>query len=571
MTFDLASLALMVTLLLPWLTLALLPITRIARWVRASLPATPIVALGLALSSVSVSQNWSGLLLGSAFGVNETNRPFLLVTALAWLAASWLTIPFIRHARSSARFVTCFLLAMAGNVALVLSQDAVSFYTAFAVMSLSAYGLINHNGDSAAIFAGKVYIVLAIAGELLLFAALLGIAQHATALEFPLAFETRPPHWTIACTVLGFGIKAGLVPLHVSLPLAYAAAPHPAGVALAGAMLNAGILGWLHWLPLGAFELPVWGVALVAAGLAGVLIATVLGLLQRDARALLGYSSISQVGLMMLFLGAGLLAPDRWQYILPLLTLFVVHHGIAKTAAFCLCDGARPRRLPAAVWIALLALPGLALIGVPFSSGFVAKAVLKETLLATGGGVAGIVPWLTAASVGTVLLMARWLVLVVDASNATRSNMRGFAFAMLLIAVSFAAPLFIAAPSGLSVLGSATFPLIVGALIAFAVWRIRPEPVIQQVGRVPIGDIARPMARAIAHTAARTGTLAAAIEHKWRTTSAQVATGLHELSAFAAERYAASRIDQTKRQGAFAVFLVVLALFTTLLVVNSNH
>ena len=571
MTFDLASLALMVTLLLPWLTLALLPITRIARWVRASLPATPIVALGLALSSVSVSQNWSGLLLGSAFGVNETNRPFLLVTALAWLAASWLTIPFIRHARSSARFVTCFLLAMAGNVALVLSQDAVSFYTAFAVMSLSAYGLINHNGDAAAIFAGKVYIALAIAGELLLFAALLGIAQHATALEFPLAFETRPPHWTIACTVLGFGIKAGLVPLHVSLPLAYAAAPHPAGVALAGAMLNAGILGWLHWLPLGAFELPVWGVALVAAGLAGVLIATVLGLLQRDARALLGYSSISQVGLMMLFLGAGLLAPDRWQYILPLLTLFVVHHGIAKTAAFCLCDGARPRRLPAAVWLALLALPGLALIGVPFSSGFVAKTGLKETLLATGGGVAGIVPWLTAASVGTVLLMARWLVLVVDTSNAARSNMRGFAFAMLLIAVSFAAPLFIAAPSGLSVLGSATLPLIVGALIAFAVWRIRPEPVIQQVGRVPSGDIARPMARGIAHTAARTGTLAAAIEQIWRTTSAQVATWLYGLSAFAAERYAASKIDQTKRQGAFAVFLVVLVLLTTLLVVNSNH
>ncbi len=109
------------------------------------------------------------------------------------------------------------------------------------------------------------------------------------------------------------------------------------------------------------------------------------------------------------------------------------------------------------------------------------------------------------------------------------------------------------------------------ALIAFVVWRIRPESLTRQLGRVPIGDIARPMARGIAHTAARIGTLAAAIEKAWRTTSAQVAIWLHELSAFTAERYTTSRIDQTKRQGAFALFLVVLVLFTTLLVVNSNH
>ena len=84
-------------------------------------------------------------------------------------------------------------------------------------------------------------------------------------------------------------------------------------------MLNAGLLGWLRWLPLGSVEASTWGLLFAGAGLLGAAWGVVQGVRQSSPTAVLGYSSISQVGLMMLFIGAGFIAPDQWSLFLPLL------------------------------------------------------------------------------------------------------------------------------------------------------------------------------------------------------------------------------------------------------------
>ena len=130
------------------------------------------------------------------------------------------------------------------------------------------------------------------------------------------------------------------------------------------------------------------------------------------------YTSLSFSGvcgpLMMLFIGAGFLAPDQWVLFLPLLGYFVLHHALAKTALFCASSGHVPAVGPRWFWWAVFSLPGLALIGVPLSSGYLAKAGLAEVVTSPGVGLAALAPWLALATAGTAVLMARWIYLVIQ-------------------------------------------------------------------------------------------------------------------------------------------------------------
>ena len=91
---------------------------------------------------------------------------------------------------------------------------------------------------------------------------------------------------TVVLLFIGFGVKAGLVPLHVWLPLAHPAAPPAASAVLSGAMVKAGLVGWLRFLPLGQHErgLEVLGWVLMALALIGAFLAVVVGVLQDDPK-----------------------------------------------------------------------------------------------------------------------------------------------------------------------------------------------------------------------------------------------------------------------------------------------
>jgi L-aminopeptidase/D-esterase-like protein len=115
---------------------------------------------------------------------------------------------------------------------------------------------------------------------------------------------------TILLLLLGFGLKAGLVPLHVWLPLAHPAAPMPASAVLSGAIIKAGIIGLVRFLPFEAGA-PGWGIALGALGLFGAFYAVAFGVLQRNPKTILAYSSVSQMGVVMAALGFGLAAGDE--------------------------------------------------------------------------------------------------------------------------------------------------------------------------------------------------------------------------------------------------------------------
>jgi formate hydrogenlyase subunit 3/multisubunit Na+/H+ antiporter MnhD subunit len=450
-----------------WFPATRAPGLRLAPW--APLPALAWAAAAPATAELELP--W--LLLGTRLGLDETGRVFLLFTALIWLAAGWFARTWLAGDPRRHVFAGFFLLAQAGNLGVCLALDAASFYFFFALMSLAAYSLIVHDGSAASRHAGRVYLVLALAGETLILSGLL-LADGA-------------PHFlplAAACLILGFGAKTGLPLLHVSLPLAYAAAPIPAAAALAGAMIKAGLLGWLRFLPLGEAALPETGIAFMLAGLLAIFLGVAAGLAQRQPGALLAYSSISQMGYVSLAVGTGLLAPGLWPLLLPAVALYALHHALAKAALFLGMGVARRHGATRTVMLGL-ALPALALAGAPFSSGMLAKAALKE------GWVASPAPWpdllaglIPLAALGTALLMARllWLVWRDAAAQAPSdaaaqpglvapwllllSASAGLTWAMMLPALP-------ASTLRLAALLDAAWPPLAAALLGFVALRLR--------------------------------------------------------------------------------------------------
>ena len=401
-------------------------------WLLLLIPSAPLaVACALMLwptrRALTLLAPWAALpalacALGLApqLGLDHTARIFLFFTAFLWLAAGVFATGYLQEADGRARFFVFFLFAMAGNLGLIIAGDMLSFYASFAMMSFASYGLILHNRTAEAGRAGRIYIVMVVAGEVLLFAALILAAAAADSLLFadvpPALAEAPTRDVVLALAVAGFGIKLGVLGLHVWLPLAHPVAPTPASAVLSGAMIKAGLLGWLRLLPLGEGPaLEGWGLLLMVVGLLAVFYAAFVGIAQRNPKTVLAYSSVSQMGLVTTAIGLGLAVPARWPEISAIVLFLALHHALAKGALF-LGVGMAASRFAAGRyrWLvaAGLVLPALALAGAPFTSGGLVKALLKPEAMALpapwGAPLAALVSW---TLVGTVLLMARFLYL----------------------------------------------------------------------------------------------------------------------------------------------------------------
>lgn len=389
-------------------------------YIRVLVPLAPLPALlaGLAdAGPVPLRLDW--LLLGTDLAVTKTAAPFLVFTAILWSLAGWQLIRLLARDPAQDRTIACFLFAMTGNLSLLIAQDMAAFYTFFAMMSLASWGLVLHGGGAAQTFAGRVYIVFAVIGEVALFAGLV-IGHFATGdLRLSAMTGDTVPLLATVLVSTGFLIKLGAVPGHIWLPLAHAAAPAPASAVLSGAMLKAGLFGLITVLPLGQTALPEVAVAFAAMALAGLILAPVLGLVQEDPKAVLAYSSIGQISLILLGLAAALAEPGTWFLIAPALTILAVHHAFAKAALFLGVPAvwSVDRGAMRTTMLALLTIPALALAGMPGTSGWLAKDALKAAL---AGAPVGWAIWLGAAlfvaSLGTTLLMLRALFLLTGAA-----------------------------------------------------------------------------------------------------------------------------------------------------------
>ncbi len=380
------------------------------------MPFAPLPALALALLGdppMSAQAEW--LILGLHLGLDDTSRLFVIFTGLLWCAAGASARHWMRHDPRATSFGVMFAMAQLGNLGLLMAQDALSFYAFFALMSFASYGLVLHNRDAQAQGAARLYIGFVVLGELALFAGLALAASQAGSFLLADLRSGVPSDMAVALLILGFGVKLGIMPLHFWLPPAHGAAPVPASAVLSGAMIKAGLFGMMTILPLGGVAYSDPGTVVMAAGMVTIFAALLLGVQQTNPKTVLGYSSVSQMGILALGLGAGLMVPEAWAAILPVLIFLAAHHALAKGALF-LGTGAFAAQTGLAsklgVTLALL-FPAFILAGLPASSGGLGKEALK-TALEAGSPVW--LPWLSVAltlsGVATTLLMARYIAMI---------------------------------------------------------------------------------------------------------------------------------------------------------------
>jgi formate hydrogenlyase subunit 3/multisubunit Na+/H+ antiporter MnhD subunit len=395
----------------------------LAPW--AALPAFLVALAGWPGAIVEIE--W--LLLGAAFGLDEARRGFLLLTAALWLAGGVAAGAYHRADPRRTRLFGFHLVTLFGNLGLVLAQDAVSFYLFFLVMSFAASGLIVHVASPEARRASRVYLVLVVLGEALLLPGLWMAVAGATSfgLADVAANVAERGGITMLLLAAGFGVKAGVLPLHVWLPLAHPVAPTPSSALLSGAMIKAGVLGWITFLPLGLGSYPGLAAVFILGGVSAAFYGAAVGVVQSKAKTVLAYSSISQMGYMTAAVGIGLMHADAWPLAAAAVAVYALHHALAKGALFLgvgVVENARGERARGFA-LALLLVPALALAGAPLTSGLIAKTMLKEAatqLQALGNAPLDLL--LGLAAFATTVLMARFLYVLARKEGGARREVR---------------------------------------------------------------------------------------------------------------------------------------------------
>ncbi|MBW6456058.1 MAG: complex I subunit 5 family protein, partial [Trueperaceae bacterium] len=341
------------------------------------------------------------------FALDGVGLIFALVTTFVWTCASLYATDYLHHDGKERRYHLTSLLTLAAMLGIVVAGDLITLYVFFEWLGLAAYLFVVHVGGKAAERAGLKYLVLTLLGG---FAVLTGalIVQGLGGGELGVALVLEPGRETMrlvaaALLVLGFGVKAGVLGLHIWLPDAHTAAPAPASALLSGLMIKAGAYGILRTVG-GLFaggpeaSPAVWlqaetvALAVLGLGSATMLAGVVMALWQFEAKRLLAYSSVSQMGFILVGIGSAAYLGESggigWTGTL----MHVVNHALFKGLLFLGLGavihatgvgdmrrlGGLWRRMPWTFAFVLVAAGGIA--GVPGLNGFVSKSVLHHAL-----------------------------------------------------------------------------------------------------------------------------------------------------------------------------------------------
>ena len=340
--------------------------------------------------------------------VDALSAFFLVLLGSASAAISLFSAGYFRSGSGTAPGLICFQYhAFVAAMALVLiADDAYVFMVAWETMALASYFLVTTDHRIPEIRrAGFLYLLIAHVGAiaiLLCFGVLQG--GHGDYTFSAMRAISLPGWWGSAAfflALVGFGAKAGLLPLHIWLPEAHPAAPSPVSALMSGVMLKTAIYGLLRvTFDLLGTQLWWWGAIALALGLLSALFGVIFAAAQTDMKRLLAYSSIENIGILVAAMGLAILFKTNAKPLLAAIALaallyHALNHAMFKSLLFLATGsvlhatkerslgklGGLIHRMP---WVAWLALAGtLASAGLPPLNGFVSEWLLLQAFLFT--------------------------------------------------------------------------------------------------------------------------------------------------------------------------------------------
>jgi formate hydrogenlyase subunit 3/multisubunit Na+/H+ antiporter MnhD subunit len=265
----------------------------------AALPASLMLPLGIP---------W----LGAHFRIDALAAFFLAVVDLGAITASIFALGYGRHEEAPLRVLPFYPAFLAGMSLVILADDAFTFLVSWEFMSLTSWALVvSHHRVPENVRAGYIYLVMASFGTLALllaFGLLAGPEGHYTFAQIRAAHLTAGlAALVLILALIGAGSKAGLVPLHVWLPLAHPAAPSHVSALMSGVMTKVAVYGFVRIV----FDLagePAWWWSMVVLALGGAtaVMGVLYALMQHDLKRLLAYHTVENIGIIFIGLGLAL-------------------------------------------------------------------------------------------------------------------------------------------------------------------------------------------------------------------------------------------------------------------------
>jgi len=313
------------------------------------------------------------------------------------------SVVYMQHDKGQEYYYTLLLLMIAGILGIGLATDFLILYLFFELMSIPSYALVTfRRHEWMAIEAGMKYIVISAVGSLLAFFAISLIYLQTGTLQFNnligMLNATPVLQTSLILLIIGFGVKAAIVPMHTWLPDAHSAAPSGISAMLSGIVIGAGFFTLLRSvLIFTGTHIPV-GESLIIMALLTITVGNIMAFVQLtykkpDLKRILAYSSIAQMGYIVLGVSVGLAYGIRTGYEGGL--FHIMTHAFMKGLAF-LCAGAFIHQLGTryvddlqGVGLSMkytgfaFALSLLALAGVPPLSGFMSEWLIFSGAIQT--------------------------------------------------------------------------------------------------------------------------------------------------------------------------------------------
>ncbi len=398
----------------------------LARW-----PAAPrIVCFGLAFCGalLQIAASVTALTRGSSsewsipsgvplflwtIRLDPISAYFILALGILAATVSIFSLGYLRdwEGRKSIGVLAFFYNLLLLSLALVFTaSNAFFFLVAWEVMALAAYCLVSfEHQEEETRQAGILFLIMSHAGTGLLLLAFLGLATASGDLSFASfhLLASKLPAWEQGAIFwlffLGFGVKAGVIPIHLWLPAAHSVAPSNVSALMSGIVIKAGIYGMARVF-FDFFDVaPLWaGTVVLAAGVVSALIGVLYALMEHDLKRLLAYHSIENIGIILIGFGAALMFHSLGYPVLAALALIAglyhtLNHAIFKCLLFLGAGsvlhatgtrnmekmGGLIRRMPGTALYFLIG--AVAISGLPPLNGFVSEWLTYQALLAGFG------------------------------------------------------------------------------------------------------------------------------------------------------------------------------------------
>lgn len=351
--------------------------------------------------------------LGVSFKVDMMGFIMVVTSSILWVLVSIYAHDYMTIEKHRNRFFLQMSITYSGVLGTIMAGDLLTMFLFFEIMTFASYFLVAHNQSKESLIAGDSYIYMGVFGGLALLLGIILLYVNAGTVAFvPLAAKMSSlgnvKYLMAGLFITGFGVKAGMLPLHIWLPRAHPVAPTPASALLSGLMIKIGAFGILRiltsfYMPAkGAYvsyEDPIWnlsielGAVLIWIGIITMAAGVFMALQQSNMKKMLAYHSVSQMGYIIMGIGVAAYLGPKGAMGFSGAIYHMVNHALFKSLLFMVAGviylkthemdmyklGGLWRKFPFTALVCLIAALGIT--GMPLFNGFASKSILHHAII----------------------------------------------------------------------------------------------------------------------------------------------------------------------------------------------